>query len=524
MKTKHHEDLQGPAMEYDANIPPYVIISCIMVASGGLMHGYNIGITGGITSMDGFLETLFPSVYAKKQVAVESNYCKFDDQKLEAFTSSLYIAGLISTFAASPVTRIFGRKPSMITAGLLFTAGVLVSATVQSVGMLILGRIMLGCATGFFNQAAPIYLSEMAPPSWRGRLNIMLQLNVTIGILCANLVNYGTRSLSWGWRLSLALAGVPATVLMAGSWMIMETPSSLIERGHLERGKQVLCKIRGTLEVDAELKELVQASEEANHVKNPLRSMLTKKNWPPLIVALLMQVFQQLTGINAIMFYSPVLFETVGFGSGAALYSAVITGSVNVAATVISILSVDRFGRRVLLLEAGVQMFISQVLIAVLLGTGLGDGGELGKGAAITTVVGICVFVAAFAWSWGPMGWLIPSEIFPLEIRSLGQSAVVCVNLLVTCVVAQAFLSTLCALRYTIFIAFATCVLLMTAFVFFMLPETKGVPIDAMPAVWHQHRFWGRFVVATNGNPSHHFESALLSSEPLSPLLGVRSH
>lgn len=195
------------------------------------------------------------------------------------------------------------------------------------------------------------------------------------------------------------------------------------------------------------------------------------------------------------MFYAPVLFNTLGFKNDASLYSAVITGAVNVISTVVSIYSVDRLGRRMLLLEAGVQMFLSQFVIAVIIGMKVRDHDEdLSKGFAVLVVVMVCIFVSAFAWSWGPLSWLIPSEIFPLETRSAGQSIAVCVNLLCTFVIAQAFLSMLCIFKFGIFLFFSGCVLIMSTFVLLLLPETKNVPIEEMTErVWKQHWLWKRF-------------------------------
>lgn len=196
------------------------------------------------------------------------------------------------------------------------------------------------------------------------------------------------------------------------------------------------------------------------------------------------------------MFYAPVLFDTVGFGNDAALYSAVITGAVNVLSTVVSIYSVDKLGRRVLLLEAGVQMFLSQVVIAIVLGIKVKDHSEsLNHGYAIFVVILVCTFVSSFAWSWGPLGWLIPSETFPLETRSAGQSVTVCVNLLFTFVIAQAFLSMLCTFKFGIFLFFSGWVLFMSFFVLFLVPETKNIPIEEMTdRVWKQHWLWKRFM------------------------------
>ncbi|XP_058781770.1 sugar transport protein 13-like [Vicia villosa] len=149
-----------------------------------------------------------------------------------------------------------------------------------------------------------------------------------------------------------------------------------------------------------------------------------------------------------------------------------------------------------LLLEAGVQMLFSQLIIAILLGIKVTDhSSDLSKGYAIFVVIMVCTFVSAFAWSWGPLGWLIPSETFPLETRSARQSVTVCVNLLFTFVIAQAFLSMLFHFKFGIFLIFSSWVLVMSAFVFFLVPETKNIRIEEMTErVWKQHWFWKKFI------------------------------
>ncbi|KAK7308071.1 hypothetical protein VNO77_41665 [Canavalia gladiata] len=490
----------GGGGDFEGNMTPIVMISCIMAATGGLMFGYDIGVSGGVTSMPPFLKKFFPTVYRMtvEEKELDSNYCKYDNQGLQLFTSSLYLAGLIATFFASYTTRRLGRRLTMLIAGFFFIVGVVLNAAALNLAMLIAGRLLLGCGVGFANQAVPVFLSEIAPSRIRGALNILFQLNITIGILFANLVNYGTNKIKggWGWRLSLGLAGIPAILLTLGATLVVDTPNSLIERGRLEEGKAVLKKIRGTDNIEPEFLELVEASRVAKEVKHPFRNLLKRRNRPQLVISIALQIFQQFTGINAIMFYAPVLFNTLGFKNDASLYSAVITGAVNVLCTIVSIYSVDKVGRRVLLLEAGVQMFLSQVVIAIILGIKLKDhSGELSKGFAVLVVVLVCAFVSSFAWSWGPLGWLIPSETFPLETRSAGQSVTVCVNLLFTFVIAQAFLSILCHFKFGIFLFFSGWVLVMSFFVLLLLPETKNVPIEEMTErVWKQHWFWKKFI------------------------------
>lgn len=485
---------------FEAKITPIVIISCIMAATGGLMFGYDVGISGGVTSMNPFLKKFFPVVYNKKNLpnANQSNYCQYDNQGLQLFTSSLYLAALIATFFASYTTRQLGRRLTMLIAGFFFIAGVILNAAAQDLAMLIVGRLLLGCGVGFANQAVPVFLSEIAPTQIRGGLNILFQLNVTIGILFANLVNYGTDKMKGGngWRVSLGIAGIPACLLTLGALLVTDTPNSLIERGRLEEGKAVLRKIRGTDNIEPEFNELVEASRIAQQVQHPFRNLLKRRNRPQLIISVALQVFQQFTGINAIMFYAPVLFNTLGFGGNASLYSAVITGAVNVLSTIVSIYFVDKLGRRLLLLEAGVQMFFSQVIIAIILGLKVKDhSNHLGHGYAIFVVIMVCTFVSSFAWSWGPLGWLIPSETFPLETRSAGQSVTVCVNMLFTFIIGQAFLSMLCKFKFGIFLFFSGWVLVMSLFVVFLLPETKNVPIEEMTEkVWKRHWLWKGFM------------------------------
>ncbi|KAK1380082.1 4D hexose transporter [Heracleum sosnowskyi] len=303
--------------EFEAKFTRIVLLSCVMAASGGLMFGYDVGISGGVTSMPHFLKEFFPVVYRRSQEkGLDSNYCKYNNQGLQWFTSSLYLAALLATFLASYTTRRWGRKSTMLCAGIFFIVGVALNAAAMNLLMLILGRILLGCGVGFANQAVPLFLSEIAPTRLRGALNIVFQLMVTIGILFANIVNYLTAKIEggWGWRLSLGLAGVPAVLLTVGSLIVSDSPNSLIERGKLEEGKKVLRKIRGIDYVEPEFEELVEASRVAQAIKSPLKNLFTKKkNMPQLIIAIAMQIFQQFTGINAIMFYAPVLFNSLGF-------------------------------------------------------------------------------------------------------------------------------------------------------------------------------------------------------------------
>ncbi|XVE66367.1 hypothetical protein DITRI_Ditri08aG0075000 [Diplodiscus trichospermus] len=221
----------------------------------------------------------------------------------------------------------------------------------------------------------------------------------TIGILVTSLINYNTTKIkgAWGCRLSLALAVVPSILMTNGSFVLPDTPNSVLERGHTKNARQMMQKIRSTPNVDAEFQDIVDAS----------------------------------------------------FGDDASLMYVVVSGTVNVVTTVASIYSVDRFERRILFFEGGTQMIVIQIAIGIMITLKFkanGDG-ELSRTNANVLLFLICAYVSTFTWSWRPLGWLIPSDICPLEIRSAGQAINVVINMIFTFAIASVFISMLCHLK-----------------------------------------------------------------------------
>ncbi|OVA12575.1 Sugar/inositol transporter [Macleaya cordata] len=372
--------------------------------------------------MDDFLLKFFPAVYEKKQRVNENDYCMFENQFIHLFTSSVYLAAHVSSFFASMVFSKMGRKITMLVASAFYTIGTVLISVARSLEQLIIGRVLLGFGVGFGNMAIPLVLSEIAPVNYRGAVNILFQLFVTIGIFCANFVNYFVSNIHpWGWRL----AGFPGLLLYVCSIVVHETPTSFI---------------------DAEFNQIIVASQLSPQVKNPFKKLTNPSTRPPLVNAIMLQVFQQFTGINAIMFYAPVLFQTVGiFKNDASLLSSVIIGIVYVISAMVSIKTIDKFGRRALLLQACCQMFITPCIIGgILLAADLKITNSLGSGEGI----------------------------------------------------ALAFLPMMCHMHAGIFFFFAAWILIMGLFTLFLLPETKNIPIDEMAeSVWKQHWFWKRYMV-----------------------------
>ncbi|GJN20121.1 hypothetical protein PR202_gb07454 [Eleusine coracana subsp. coracana] len=277
---------------------PFVVLSCAVAGSGGVLFGYDLGISGGVTSMDSFLKRFFPEAYRQKQDSIVSNYCQFNSELLTLFTSSLYIAGLVASLAASSVTGSVG-------------------GAAINVPMLLLNRILLGVGLGFTNQSIPLYLSEIAPPKYRGAINNCFELSVSIGVLFANILNYfvAKTTTGWGWRISLSMAAIPAAFLTMGALFVPETPSFIIQcDGDINKARILLQKLRGTTSIQEELDDLVSASKLSRTTRS---------------------------GINAMNFYAPIMFRTIGLKESASLLSAVVTRLCAIFANVMAIIMVD---------------------------------------------------------------------------------------------------------------------------------------------------------------------------------------
>ncbi|KAL6905331.1 hypothetical protein ACP4OV_002932 [Aristida adscensionis] len=483
----------GSGAGYSGRLTPFLVLSCVVAGSGGVLFGYDLGISGGVTAMDSFLKRFFPEVHRKKHDSKVSHYCQFNSELLTLFTSSLYIAGLVATLIASSVTRRFGRRASMLIGGAVFIAGSVFGGAAVNVSMLLLNRILLGIGLGFTNQSIPLYLSEMAPPQYRGAINNGFELCISLGVLFANILNYFVVKITagWGWRISLSMAAVPAAFLTIGAIFLPETPSFIIQRdGDTDKARILLQKLRGTASIQEELDDLVSASNLSRATQYPFRNIFKRKYRPQLVIALLIPFFTQVTGINVMNFYAPVMFRTIGFKQNASLLSSVVTRLCATFANIVAMIVVDRFGRRKLLLVGGVQMILSQFTAGAFLAAKFKEHGDMDKDYAYLVLVTMCVFVAGFGWSWGPLAFLIPAEVCPLEIRSAGQSIVVAVTFLMTFVIGQTFLAILCRIKSATFFVFGGWICLMTLFVYLFLPETKKLPMEQMEQIWRRHWFW----------------------------------
>ncbi|CAL2235474.1 unnamed protein product [Prunus armeniaca] len=384
--------------------------------------------------------------------------------------------------------------------GCTFFAGSAINGGAVNIAMLILGRILLGFGDAFTNQSVYRSIVSLPTPLLAQKFNynstnlplrdhttqVARRIQHRLPVLHRNrdggLQLHKLRHLEAQLGLAplLGLAIVPATIMTTGALFISDSPTSLVQRNRLDQARKSLIKIRGKEDIEAELAQLVKASEIAKALnEEPFVTIFQRRYRPQLVIgAISVPFFQQVTGINIIAFYAPVLFQSVGFGNDSALIASIILGLVNLGSILVSTYMVDRHGRRFLFMEGGIQMVICQVCT---------DGNEhISKGYAILVLVLMCIYAAGFGWSWGPLSWLIPSEIFPMKIRPTGQSMGLAVNFGVTFV--------LCHLKYTTFLFYGGWILAMTVFVVLFLPETKGIPLDQVHTMWVKHWYWSRFV------------------------------
>ncbi|KAL6880112.1 hypothetical protein ACP4OV_011677 [Aristida adscensionis] len=489
----------GRVRDYSGGVTVPVAVICLMAASCGLIFGYDVGVAGGVTQMESFLKKFFPEVLHGRTSAKRDAYCKYDNQLLTAFTSSLYIASTMSSLVASRVTRRIGRQAIMLIGGALFLTGSIINAVAVNVAMLIIGRLLLGFGVGFTAQAAPLYLTETSPARWRGAFTTAYHSFLCFGTVSANVVNYFTNTIpDWGWRVSLGAAAVPAIIIVVGALFVPDTPSSLVLRGKPEEARTSLQRIRGAdADVEAEFKDIISAVEEARRNDEGALKRLRRKGYRPYaVMTMAIPLFFDFTGFIVIFIFAPVLFRTVGFTSQKAILGSIIINIVGLFAVIMSNFVVDRFGRRFLFLAGGISMLLLQVAMSWILAKHLGIHGAvtMARNYAEGMLVLMCLYTFSLGMSWGPLKWVVWSEIHPMDTRSLGPAISLSVSFVVSFMQSQVFLSMLCNMKYAIFLFYAAWVVAMTVFIALFLPETKGVPLDAMRAVWARHWYWRRFV------------------------------
>jgi SP family galactose:H+ symporter-like MFS transporter len=438
---------QAPSVPALGKVGGKVILASTITALGGLLFGYDTGVISGALL---YIGKSFPMTSAEKEI----------------LTSLLLIGALIGAVFAGRVADRIGRRPTLMITALLFIVGVLGAAASPSYGFLLAMRVVIGLAVGSASMVAPMYIAEIAPPRLRGGLVSLNQLFVTVGILVAFLVDYGLAS-TGNWRLMFGLAAIPAAALFVGVFTQHESPQYLVSRGRIDEARAVLVEVRTTEDIDAEIEEI----QEVRREKAPARELLERSIRPALILGVLLAVFQQVTGINTVIYYAPSLLKNAGLGDNAALLANVAVGVVNVGMTILAIRLLDRTGRRPLLLVGTAGMAVSLVVVAL---TFVGSS-HLSGGTAIVAVIGLMAYTGFFAIGLGPVFWLLISEIYPLRVRGQAMSVATAANWGANFVVTISFLTLLDVLKdIGTFFLFAALTVVALGYFYTKVPETKG--------------------------------------------------
>jgi len=437
----------------DEPIGRAVVWTSAITALGGLLFGYDTGVVSGALL---FLHTSFGDL---------SSF------QLELVTSVLLVGAAIGALVAGRLSDVIGRRPTILITALVFVAGVLGAAFSPQFWFLIVMRFVIGLAVGSSSMVVPLYIGEVAPPRVRGALVSFNQLAITLGILVSYLIDYSLSS-SENWRLMFGLAAIPATLLFVGMLTQAESPAWLVIKGHEDEARRVLRRVRSPdHDIDGEIAEIRNVTEQ----KGTYRDLLAPAVRRAVVIGVMLAIFQQITGINTVIYYAPTLLHDAGLGNSAALLANVGNGIVNVAMTVVAIWLIDRVGRRILLLSGTSGMVVGLSIIALTFAIG---GDHLSTTAAIVAILALALYTGSFAIGLGPVFWLLISELYPLRIRGKAMSVATIANWSANFVVTISFLTLLNAISNAgTFFLFAALSLVAVLYFNANIPETKNLSL-----------------------------------------------
>jgi sugar porter (SP) family MFS transporter len=427
-----------------------------IAAIGGLLFGYDTGVISGAL------------LYIKKDLHAGT----FEQQ---AIVAVLLLGAMFGALASGYLADRISRKWTKVLSGAVYFVAALGCAFSLNAGMLIGFRFLLGLSVGTASFVSPLYISEVSPPRVRGGLVSFNQLAVVSGILLAYIVNYAFKGFDNEWRWMLGVAALPGAALAVGMLTVPRTPRWLMMNGQKEKSRSVLERLRDGDEhadVDAELDDIEEANERERGAR--VKDLVGPALRPMLIVGIALAVAQQFVGVNTVIYYAPTILSDTGMGNSAALAATVIVGVTNVIFTIVSVLLLDRVGRRVLLLVGTVGLLIALLVLGAYFSSSTlqHDYGWLALG-------GLILFMASFAIGLGPVFWLMISEIFPIGMRSKAMSVCTIANWGANFLVAQTFLTLSDTItRQGVFFLYAGLAVASVIFFAVRVPETKGRALE----------------------------------------------
>jgi len=446
-----------------------VIVIAAIAATGGLLFGFDTGVISGAKPF--FRE-----------------FWSLDHKQIEWITTAGLIGAIFGAMFSGRITDMVGRKKVIIAAAIIFAIGALWTGWAQSPESLFAGRLFIGIAIGISSYAVPMYIAEISPTKHRGALVSSFQLLITIGIFVSYLSDRGFADEGnlESWRPMFLVGVIPAGILLIGMAFLPETPRYLIGKGKEKKGREILSKL--------EEPELIEPTIEA--MKHDIKlNEESGKSWkeifsPWLRTALFIGIgimfIQQFVGINTVIYYCPEIFENAGFESKTAQIGASVSvGIVNVFFTIISMTIIDKIGRRKLYFIGLSGIVFS--LIALAISFALRD--TIGDNIKWFAVGFVLLYIAFFAISLGPLGWLIISEIYPLKVRGIGMSIGALSNWLFNAVVTFTFLTLIKVLSPSgAFLLYAGVGVIGIVWGYYFIPETKGITLEKIEQHWRDRK------------------------------------
>jgi len=443
----------------------FVIFCAAVTGIGGFLFGYDTAVINGANT---FLKQHFALDPAR------------DSFLIGLATAAAIIGCIPGAMSAGFISDRLGRRKVLFFCALLYAVSGLLSAIPQNFVQFVLARILSGIAIGVSSMICPVYIAEIAPPAWRGRLGTLFQLGIVTGIFVTLFINGKIQSLgdeAWnierGWRWMLAAEALPAFVFIALLFRIPESPKWLVQAGREPEARRTLERIGGAAYADAEIRAVreVLAQEEGTFAE--LLSPLYRR---PLIIAAFIMLASQFSGINVVMYYSTDIFKAATGDANAAFKSSVWIGLVNLFATFIAILLVDKAGRKPLLLVGNAIQVIGLVSVGYIYSV---------DPHSKSLLWGVITYTTAFAMAMGPIPWILCSEIFPAKLRGRAMSVSTFFIWAACYLVSQTFPTLLKVFGPTnTFWFYAACSAATFVFVLAMIPETKGRSLEEIERSW----------------------------------------
>ncbi len=440
----------------------WLYVVAIIASLGGLLSGYDTGVISGAL--------LF----------INETWIMPDT--LQGFlVSSVLIGAVIGAATNGVLADIFGRKKIILATAVIFILGSIMCAFAPNIYILILSRIFVGFAVGIVNFVVPLYLSEISPKSLRGTLVSLYQWAITAGILFSYFINAIFAQAVYSWRWMLFAGVIPGLILFIGMCFMSDTPRWLVSKKREEEAKLVFNKIEPDLDAQEEINEIKSTIESE---QKDVHFRLKKWMIMPFVVGIGIMFAQICTGINTIIYYAPTIFKTAGFDSNlTAIYATTGIGVVNFVMTIVAVFFTDKIGRKPLLYFGLTGVMLS--LFALSGSFALAD--VLGENLKWLAVGSLITYIICFAMSLGPIGWILVSEVFPLKIRGIAMSICTVSNFAFNFFVVASFPILLNRIggAWT-FAIFGMVSIICIIFVYFFVPETKGISLEQIESNWRK--------------------------------------